>query len=54
MSRAPAPKMCAMKMKETNKQIRKKKRRAPKIFLWSGQEFIILVWKARVMDIKQL
>ena len=36
---------------ETNK---KKKRRAPKIFFVVRKEFIILVRKARVMDINRL
>ena len=39
---------------ERNKQIRKKKRRAPKIFFVVRKEFIILVRKARVMDINRL
>ena len=35
-SRKPTKK-CAMKMKETNKQTKKKKRRAPKIFFDGGR-----------------
>ena len=50
-SRKPTKK-CAMKMKETNKQ--RKKRRAPKIFFDGRKEFIRRVRKTRVMDIKQL
>ena len=50
-SRKPTKK-CAMKMKETNKQ--RKKRRVPKIFFDSRKEFIRRVWKTRSMDIKQL
>ena len=44
-------KKCAMKMKETNKE---KKRRVPKIFFDGRKEFIRHVRKTRVMDIKQL
>ena len=43
---------CAMKMKETNKQ--RKKRQVPKIFFDGRKEFIRRVRKTRVMDIKRL
>ena len=50
-SRKPTKK-CAMKMKETNKE---KKRRAPKIFFDGGRSLAIRrVRKTRAMDIKQL
>ena len=38
---------------ETNKQRRKKKRRAPKIFFDGRKEFIRRVRKTRAMDIKR-
>ena len=44
---------CVMKMKETNKQT-KKKQRAPKIVFDGRKEFIRHVRKTRVMDIKRL
>ena len=52
-SRKPT-KRFAMKMKQTKKQTKKKKRRAPKIFFDSRKEFIRRMQKTRVMDIERL
>ena len=52
-SRKPTEK-CAMKMKQRNKETKKKNDGRLKFFFDGRKEFIRRVWKTRVMDIKRL